>query len=148
MSIDNNILYIWEMRRDKDGSVKLPLDTVRAKKSAHVSVVSGAVKTTIYSVASNRKVYINQVTATDMSGNSKWFAVSCMNLSGEVTMTPKLAPANNSSGFMTTTYDNRNDQLRSGAELVYSGQTICVASGPQWNGEIGITITEDSRIDE
>lgn len=145
---DDNILYVWEMRRDKDGSVKLPLDTVRAKKSAHTSIVSGATKTTIYTVASNRKVYVNQITATDMSGNSKWFALSCMNLSGEVTMTPKLAPSFGNSGLVTTTYDNRNDQLRSGAELVYSGQTICVASGPQFNGEIGITITEDSRIDE
>lgn len=148
--VENNIVYVWEMRRSKDGSVQLPLDTIRSKKTAWAgNLVSGSTST-IYSVPSNRIVQINQIIATDLSGTgTKNFSLSCMNLSGEVIITPKLGKTSAISGAMTTVYDNLNFTLASGSELVYSGQKIMVStSGSEWYGNIGITVTEDSRIDE
>lgn len=147
--VENNIVYVWEMRRSKDGSVRLPLDEIRSKKTAWAgNLVSGSTST-IYNVPSNRIVQINQIIATDLSGTAKNFSLSCMNLSGEVIITPKLGKTSAISGAMTTVYDNLNITLASGAEQVYSGQKIMVStSGSEWYGNIGITVTEDSRIDE
>lgn len=146
--VENNIIYVYELRRTREAALKLPLDTVRAKETAFVAVTtSGTAATTLYNVNSSQRVYVNQITATDKSGASRWFALSCYNLSGETRMTPPLARTA-SGQHITWIFDNRNDCLMSGAELVYSGQKIMVASGHAWDGDIGITFTLDPVIDE
>jgi hypothetical protein len=154
--VDNNIIYVWQMVRGPDGAVRLPLDPIRTKKGVFkAGIESGNFSASgiIYSNNSSQIVYVNQIIATDLSGDSKQFALSCYNLSGEVKMTQRLGLMNNwSSGQHTSgtsvLYDNLNYTFQSGSELVYSGQKIMVASGSTWNGEIGLTITIDPNIPE
>lgn len=154
--VDNNIIYVWQMVRGPDGSVRLPLDPIRTKKGVFkADIIANNWNTSgiIYSNNSSQIVYVNQIIATDLSGNSKSFALSCYNLSGEVKMTQRLGMTGNfTSGNQTSgisvIYDNLNYTFQSGSELMYSGQKIMVASGSQWNGEIGLTITVDPNIPE